>query len=333
MPGRSVVLALLLLTAATVPATKALASPGVGPSATTGGIGIQLVAAAETPPADPLARNYVVDQLSPGASIRRIIEISNTTHANADVAVYPAAAAIVGGSFQFAPGRTQDALCSWASVRRGILHLAPGTEATDTLTINVPTNAVSGQYYGVVWAQVSSPPPPGGGVTLTNRVGVRMYLSVGLGGALPSNFVIGALTAKRSSTGKPLVATTVHNSGQATLDITGNLMLSNGPGGLSGGPFAVKVGLVLAPGVSEPATVALDSGLPRGPWRADLSLVSGLTKRTAVATITFPSNAATKTPGMKVGLPALLVVIALFVLLGITATALGVSRRRRPKPS
>jgi len=333
LPGRPVVLALLVLIAAAVPTVDATASPRAPSTAASGGIGIRLIAGPETPPDEPLARIYVVDQLSPGRSISRHVEISNTTRTEAYVTVYPAAAAVVGGSFQFAPGHNQNALSSWTSVNRDTLDLAPGTEAADTLTINAPVNATSGEHYGVVWAQVSSPPPPGGGVTLTNRVGVRMYLTIGPGGALPPSFVLGTLTAARTSTGQPLVASSVHNSGQDTLGITGNLTLSDGPGGLSGGPFAVKLSTVVAPGVSEPVSVTLDSGLPRGPWRADISLTSGLTTHTAVATITFPANPATKRPGTKVGLPTLAVAIVLSVVLAVTATALAISRRRRPKPA
>ena len=107
--------------------------------------------------------------------------------------------------------------------------------------------------------------PPAGGVTLVNRVGVRMYLSIGPGGAPPSNFVIRSLAAKRSVTGDRLVVARVQNSGQRTLDISGNLTLSKGPGGLRAGPIPVKLGTALAPGESQLVNVRLDESTPPRP--------------------------------------------------------------------
>ena len=120
-----------------------------------------------------------------------------------------------------------------------VLRLLPGASAFETVTINVPKTASAGERYAVVWAEVSTPAPAtGSGVKLVNRVGVRLYLSIGPGGAPPSNFVIGSLTAERSATGRPLVVATIHNSGRRTINISGNLTLSNGPGGLRAGPAA-----------------------------------------------------------------------------------------------
>ncbi len=83
-----------------------------------------------------------------------------------------------------------------------------------------------------MWAEVSAAAPAGGGVTLVNRVGVRMYLSIGPGGAGHASFVIGSPTPRRSGSGEPLVVANVRNTGKRTLSIGGTLMLSGGPGGL-----------------------------------------------------------------------------------------------------
>lgn len=174
---------------------------------------------------------------------------------------------------------------------RAVLRLPPGTRAFETVTIHVPKNASSGERYAVIWAEVSAPGPPTRGVTLANRVGIRMYLSIGPGGAPSSNFAIGPLTAKRSASGQPFVVARIHNSGKRTIDISGNLKLSNGPGGVRAGPFPVKLGAPLAPGASRAVTVRLDKRLPRGPWRAQMLLRGRSIQRVAVATITFPRRA------------------------------------------
>jgi hypothetical protein len=331
-------IALSLLAGIVVPASSA--SAAAQSTSGTDSIGIRLIALPGTSP-DALASSYVVDQLAPGASVTRTVEIDNTTSATADISVYSAGASIVRGNFSFAPGTSQDALSSWTSLGNHVVRLAPGTEATDTLTIKVPVNASSGQRYAVLWAQLSSRPTVTREVEEVNRVGVRMYVSIGPGGAPPSNFAIGALTAERSTTGARLVAATVDNTGQSTLDISGSVALSQGPGGLRAGPFAATLGAVLAPHTSELVTARIGSALPRGPWRADLSLASGRTRRSDVATITFPLNALAKSGFqlrtlLEIALMALLVIAGLvlfFILLGRRSRRRGVHAAARGQRS
>ena len=265
---------------------------------------------------------------SPGSRVTRQIEISNATDATADVTVFPAAASIVEDKFSFAPGSTGDPLSSWTTVAHSVLHLAPGATVLDAVTIKLPKRASSGERYAVVWAEVSAPSPTQGGVRLVNRVGVRMYVSIGKGGSPAAEFTVGVLVASRSANGNPLVAAKVHNVGQAALDITGELTLSHGPGGLSAGPFPFTLGTLLAPSHSTIAPVELGGQIPRGPWRADLTVSSGGTQRSSVTTITFPTKA------LSIGQRwffAPLMVVALIVLMLLLATVSSVlfSRRHR----
>jgi hypothetical protein len=301
------------------PASSAVAA---APAKAVGGIGVRLVAMPGDSGLGPLARSYIVERVPPGASLRRRVVISNTTRSTVLVAVYPAAASLRRGTFAFAAGRSPNELTSWTSVSRDVLRLTPGTATYETVTIHVPRDASSGERYGVIWAAVSAPAPAGGGVTVVNRVGVRMYLSIGPGGAPPSNFAIGPLTAERSATGQPIVVASVRNSGRRTLDIRGTLTLSRGPGGLRAGPFPVTLGAALGPSASEPATIRLDGRLPRGPWRAQLRLTSGPLQRTATAAITFPRRTVAAHPpasaggssGRRLGAEILLALLALVAL-------------------
>jgi hypothetical protein len=319
-------IALSLLAGIVVPASSALAAPPLQPSAGSGGIGVRLLGVPADSRHDPLARSYLVDRLAPGTTIRRRIEISNSTRLSAEVAVYPAAASLRRGMFRFAPGRSRNELSSWTSLSREVLRLPPGTTAFVTVTIDVPKEASSGERYAVVWAEVSTPASTASGVRLVNRVGIRMYVSIGRGGARASDFVIGSLIAERSATGEPLVVARIHNSGRRSLDISGNLTLSSGPGGLRAGPLPVKLTRTLAPGDSETLSVRLDKQLPLGPWRAHLRLRSGLLEREAVATIRFPHSAGLPQPAARSGHP-FLVVTMLLVLLGAAAAALVLYRR------
>lgn len=320
--ARGGLIVLLLLPGIVASASSAWATPL---RHSLGGIGVRLVEVSASSRNDPLARSYIVDRVPPGTTIRRRIEISNTTGLTADVAIYPAAAGVRKGNFGFASGHTRNELSSWTSVTRNALSLPPNTSALETVTIKVPRLASAGERYAVVWAEVSAPTSAAHAVKLVNRVGVRLYLSVGPGGAPPANFAIASLSAERSATGAPLVLASVYNTGRRTLTISGTLKLANGPGGLRAGPFAVKLAPTLAPGNSEPATVVLDKRLPRGPWRAQLRLTSGFIERSAVATITFPRAAATTTPARSSHLT--LVVSALLALLAVGALALVRSRR------
>ena len=286
MHGR--LIALSLLAGIIIPASSALAGSSNQPTADSGGIGIRIIDVPADSRNDPLAFSYIVNRLAPGKTIQRRIEVSNNTRSRAAVAVYAAGASLRQGEFAFAPSHNKNELTSWTSVSQGVLRLQPGTRAFETVTIRVPKNASSGERYGVIWAEVST--SGSGGVKLANRVGIRMYLSVGPGGAPPSNFVIRSLTARRSGSGQPLVVARIHNSGPRTIAISGNLTLSNGPGGVRAGPFPVKLVLPLAPGATRSVTVRLDKRLPRGPWRAEMRLRGRLLQRVAVATITFPRH-------------------------------------------
>ncbi len=291
-------IALALVAGIVVTASSAVAA---APAKAVGGIGVRLVVMPGDSGVGPLERSYIVERVAPGASLHRRVVISNTTRSTVVVAVYPAAASLHRGAFVLGAGHSPNELTGWTSVSRDVLRLSPGTATSETVTIHVPPNASSGERYGVIWAAVSAPAPAGGGVTVVNRVGMRIYLSVGPGGAPRPNFAIGHLVAERSTTGESLVVATVRNSGKRTLDIRGTLTLTGGPGGLRAGPFPVTLGAALEPGASEPATIRLDKRLPRGPWRAQLRLTSGSLQRTVTATITFPSRAAAASPSTSGG--------------------------------
>ena len=300
-------------------------------------VGIRLVDIPTASAADPRAHQYIVDHLIPGTTITRRVEVANNTPTPQVVQLYAGAASIANGTFLFAAGRTANDLSSWTTVNPPTVSPGPGAKALATVTIAVPPNATSGERYGVVWAQLAAAVPSGGGVTAVNRVGVRMYLSVGPGGDPPTDFTITALEARRAVTGNPQLAATVRNTGGRAIDLSGNLQLANGPGGLSAGPFAAKLGTTLAPGQVEPVFVALDRAIPNGPWDAHLVLQSGTTQRDATARITFPAAAGTAAAPVKTKtaspgpglLPYLLGGVALLLLLLLVVVV--ILRRRNHK--
>jgi hypothetical protein len=319
--------AIALTVAVAAPAGAATATPR---PASAGGIGLRLLEAPADAGNDPRARLYLVDHLAPGAVIHRRIEVSNTTASTAHISLYPAAASIQEGSFLGAAGHTPNDVSSWTSVDPETSDLPAGGLATATVTILVPSDAAPGERYGVVWAEVRS--APGGGVIQVSRVGIRIYLSVGPGGAPAADFTIDSLIAERAPSGEPTVLATVHNTGGRALDMNGTLKLLSGPGGLSAGPFEANLGTTLAIGDTGSVTITLDEEIPAGPWDARITLRSGLLERTAAAIITFPVAGAApsvRTSPVRPGWLTLIAAGLLFLFLtGIAALLL--LRMRRP---
>jgi hypothetical protein len=274
-----------LIALVVAPAGASIAGPR---AATTGGIGLQLLDAPVAAGNDPRAQIYIVDHLAPGVVIHRRIEVSNTTASTAHIILYPASATIEDGTFVGAAGHTQNDVSSWTSVYPESVDVAANSSALALVSITVPIDPAPGERYAVVWAEVRSAPVAGGGIVQVSRVGIRLYLSVGPGGAPAPDFTIDSLTATRSADGQPTVLASVRNTGGRALDMSGTLKLEAGPSGLSAGPFPATLGTTLAIGDTEGVTFVLDRQLPAGPWDAQITLRSGLLARSARATITFP---------------------------------------------
>jgi hypothetical protein len=171
-----------------------------------------------------------------------------------------------------------------------------GQRILATASIAVPQDVKSGERYAVLLAEL---PAQGSGVKVLNRVGVRVYLDVGRGAVPASDFRVDSLQASRASDGHPVVTAQVHNTGGRALDMRGSLTLSDGPDGLSAGPFPATLGTTLAPGQTEPVTVNLGKSIRGGPWTARLTLTSGLLTRRAEGKLTFPDAAGASTPPVK----------------------------------
>lgn len=316
---------------ATAGAVPAAATPVQrAPDHTDGGIGLRLLDIPATAVDDSRARLYIVDHLAPGRVIERRTELTNTTTRTADVSLYAAAASIVSGAFLGADGHAANELSTWTSVRPGNPELAAGARLTATVRIAVPNDAPPGEQLGVIWAEARSAPDSDGGVVQVNRVGIRLYLSVGPGGAPAAKFVIDSLTAVRDPDGRPKVIASVHNTGGRAVDISGTLQLGNGPGGLTAGPFPADLGTTLAIGATEPVVITLDKQVPAGPWDAEIKLRSGLIENSAHATITFPAaGAAAAVPTEGRSWRWLYISIAAAVVLLAGVVLWQVLRRRR----
>lgn len=323
-------LAAAALLALSVPAfaqTTTTAPPAADP-----GLGIRLTEAPQNRADDPRARRFIVDHVNAGTTFSRGIEVSNGTDRDITVALYAAAATLSNGEFKPANGHTQNELSEWIKVEPASLTIPKGAKALAKVTISVPSDATPGERYAV--ALVELPPPPGSGlVGLASRVGIRVYLSVGNGNEPPTDFELKTFEPI-NETGRPGVTIHSCNTGGRALDLGGSLKLTNGPAGISAGPFDSTQPATISPGDCQDLKILLDPALPAGPWDATATLRSGRREKAAEARITFPppGQKGAKVPAHETGKTSdspLIAAAAVILTLGAGLGAFLLWKRRR----
>jgi hypothetical protein len=319
-------LAAAVLTVAAAALTPALAGSAQAVSKPPSAVfGIRLADMPLDEADNPRAYRYIIDHLNPGTTIHRRVQVANLTPLAARITLYPDAAIIRDGSFIGDVGQTRSYLTTWITMSRHSVSLAPHARAMVTVTIQVPRTASPGNLYGVIWAQETGLGKTSTGVNVieVNRVGIRIYLSIGPGGPPPVNFDITSIRGTRSAHGQFLVVAQVHNTGGQAIDTVGTLKLTDGPGGLSAGPYKEQA-VTLAPGQSQPITVVMPKEMPKGSWLATIDETSGITQRSAQATINFyPAP-----PNRRLYL--ILAVVLIVLLLLAAGLAVWLIRRNRP---
>jgi hypothetical protein len=282
-----------------------------------GSFGVRLVDVPVSEAGNPRALRYIIDYLATGTVIHRRILVANDESRTARFTVYADAAFISGGQFAGYAGATRNELTNWVSVQHPTVTLAAGTSVMDMITIRVPPGATRGEHYGVIWVQQTAKAPPRGGesgVTEIARVGVRLYVAVGRGGAPPTSFDITSITGHLTDARQPIVVAHVSNTGGRAIDVNGSARLTDGPGGTNSGPFPAQRIITLAPGQSWNMTFAAPKSLPDGSWRVTVTLASGLTKATATSAIQLTANVAAQaatsvTPWIWLALGGLVVLV------------------------
>ena len=303
------------------------ASLRTAPAPEPSGVGVRLLDIPAATQNDPRARSYIVDRLAPGITIARRIQVQNNSGSPQSVRIYPGAATIKNGTFIGGSDPAVNELTTWTSIDQPQLDLSAGQEADALVTIKVPADAAEDEQYAVVWAEVRSAPAKGKNIVQASRVGIRIYLSVGPGNGKPADFTITSLTTARDTDGNPQVMAKVTNTGGRALDITGDLKLTEGPSGLSAGPFPLQQATTIAPGANQNVIFTLDAELPNGPWEAHLRLKSGLVEHETSATITFPNAGQGETVTPRARPLFLWIALGVGVLLLAAATLWWLRRR------
>lgn len=263
---------------------------GDGPP--TGSLTIALLDGASADTDDPRAQVYITDHLAPGETVEHTVRITNDMGAEETIELYAGPATLVDGDFTVANRGEINELTGWVSLTAEELVLADGQSDEVTVTIAVPDDAPEGEQYGVIWAAAQPRDGDDAEVQVVSRVGVRMYLSVGPGGAPAAAFRVDDLQPDRDGDGDAVVRSHVTNTGGRAVDLTGQLELTAGPGGLSAQSVTAKTTTV-APGESGVVefTVPDSAALPAGPWQAAVTVESGHLTEAVDEQITFPDEA------------------------------------------
>jgi hypothetical protein len=285
--------------------------------------GVRLVDIPVVEAGNPRALRYIVDYLPTGTVIHRRIMVMNQESRTGHFTVYADAAQISRGLFTGETGATPNELTGWVSVQSRTLTLPPHGYKMDMITIKVPAGATRGEHYGVIWVQQAAIVRASDGFAIDDvaRVGIRIYLAVGRGGAPPTHFAITSITAHRSASGQPSLLVHVDNTGGRAVDLNGTARLTDGPGNTGAGPFPARQIVTLAPGQSGNITFGPPKSLPSGPWQVKVSLVSGITTTAATATVSFaavaPAQAGlsfTTWLGIALGVLVVALIVAALVL-------------------
>ena len=166
-------------------------------------IGIRLLEAPADAADDPRAQVHIVDHLAPGTTITRQIEVSNTSATHAP----------------------RDPLPGGGDHRRRIVHRRRRPHGQRTVHVDVGDSRSASTSRPAARPRPPSPspsrrrrprravrrgvgrgsvaPPRGAGITQVSRVGIRLYISVGPGGAPAADFSIESLPAERTADGTP----------------------------------------------------------------------------------------------------------------------------------
>jgi hypothetical protein len=302
-------LTLALAAGAVFPAASVRAATLPAGTSPAGSFGVRLYDVPVSDAHNPRGLRYIIDFLHPGSVIHRRILVQNNEARIVRFAVYADAAKITKGTFVGDAGATRSELTTWIRVQHPVLRLRPGQSALDMITIRVPRKATRGEHYGVIWVQQSAMRRSANGAMIREvaRVGVRIYLDVGHGGAPPTRFRITSVTGRTLNSGQPVLVTHVANIGGLAVDLTGTATLSSGPGGAKVSAVAERQVLTLAPGQSGNLMFPEHRGVPTGPWQARVKLVSGFSTAIAGSVIDFarPGSGlpwAVWLPGLLLGL-------------------------------
>jgi len=270
-----------------------IAISALAPSVTAAAGSVSLsLADAPASPQDPRAAFYVVDAVTAGTQLDRVVRVKNDSDGPVDVALYVGGAAVRAGALQFNERGNDDApIARWSSVEPRTVALAAGTSADAHVRIDVPAGAPDGEALGVVWAETRG---SGAASQSVNRVGVRVYLAVA-DRPPTTDLAIESLTAARDAAGGAQLEIAVRNTGHREIEPSGTVAM---PGG-SVAPIAP--GLALLPRARGSLVIHLAAHITNDPTTLAVVLQANGVSRRVDATVRFPDRPGTRADPVLLG--------------------------------
>ena len=145
-------------------------------------------------PSDARTQSWFVLKADPGSTIQDEVAIANNSAKPKDVRIYPAdSIAASGGGFALKQeGESMKGVGAWTTIATSSLHLAAGEKKSVRFTIIVPSSTTPGEHTGGIMIQENTAPmKTSDGMSLSVRMGVRIYLTVS--GEVKTSLSLGAL--------------------------------------------------------------------------------------------------------------------------------------------
>lgn len=130
-------------------------------------------------PKNTQTKNWFLEKVEPGGKISQVATVSNFYKEDKEIEVRAKDNIQTrDGSWDFRNNEVEDEfLGKWVKLEKNKINVAAGKSSEVKFEINVPSNAKSGEYGGVIAAQLPTV-PNAQGVAIENRVGSRIYLTV-----------------------------------------------------------------------------------------------------------------------------------------------------------
>lgn len=228
-------------------APLALAVPSASASPPVAAAGADITWSIAPSPTAKGARSLFDYSVGPGTQIVDSVDVTNSSSVAAEFLIYATDAINeqATGAFSLLKRDVKPTdLGSWVTTKSDRVTIQPKTKATIPFNLLIPSDATPGDHVaGIVASVLSAGTSKGSTVTLEQRVGTRMYLTVS-GERVPGVRVAGVTSGFTSSfnpfaPGDMTVGYDVRNSGNTRLDVT-NTVSVTGPFGIPLGTFAPK---------------------------------------------------------------------------------------------
>ncbi|MDX1659026.1 MAG: hypothetical protein R3343_09420 [Nitriliruptorales bacterium] len=169
--------------------------------------------------------SYLIHDVSPGDVLEDRVEVVNLTNAPIQLLVESVDATLnADGAFAPAGPGTRREAGAWIELERNSLEIAPLGAESVGVTITVPSTAPAGDHVAAIVVQREDPDLQGN-VRVVNRVGVRVYLTVGGGGPLSRDFSIAGFRWAGTPTDLQFEVEIV-NTGQLLVEPAGTIEVS-----------------------------------------------------------------------------------------------------------